>query len=108
MKRAVQVRSEERQLHACLPSHLQPLLEDKQLLIWKEILVDLQYPDSKIVDDVKSVYKQLGVEVQHSERLRIAVEKPGGGVAFLKVLALPSGAAGSVSAFLEPHQQFHS
>ena len=36
----------------------------------------------------------------HSEKLRIAVKKPGGGVAFFKVLALPFGATGSVSAFL--------
>ena len=251
MKRAVQLRAEEQQLHAGLPPHLQPLLKDKKLLLWKEILLDLQYPDSKIVDevcqgfpltgwaqssgvfqtrvkppdssmeqlegmakglnmavvaslessewmpvdqvawdetmqevangwlaeephpdlgkqfiakrfpiqqkektrliddfsicgvnsafgmseklrvdaideilagisvlldsqsfvdkgkgllgrtfDLKSAYKQFGVDVPHSEKLRIAVKKPGGGVAFFKVLALPFGATGSVSAFL--------
>ena len=52
MKRAVQLRAEEQQLHAGLPPHLQPLLKDKKLLLWKEILLDLQYPDSKIVDEV--------------------------------------------------------
>ena len=52
MKRAVQLRAEEQQLHAGLPTHLQPLLKDKKLLLWKEILLDLQYPDSKIVDEV--------------------------------------------------------
>ena len=50
--------------------------------------------------DLKSAYKQFGVDVPHSEKLRIAVKKPGGGVAFFKVLALPFGATGSVSAFL--------
>ena len=43
MKRAVQLRAEEQQLHAGLPPHLQPLLKDKKLLLWKEILLDLQY-----------------------------------------------------------------
>ena len=52
MKRAVQLRAEELQLHAGLPPHLQPLLRDKKLLLWKEILLNLQYPDAKIVDEV--------------------------------------------------------
>ena len=30
--------------------------------------------------DLKSAYKQFGVDVPHSEKLRIAVKKPGGGV----------------------------
>ena len=50
--------------------------------------------------DLKSAYKQFGVDVPHSEKFRIAVKRPGGGVAFFKVLALPFGATGSVSAFL--------
>ena len=50
--------------------------------------------------DLKSAYKQFGVDVPHSEKLRIAVKRPGGGVAFFKVLALPFGATGSVTAFL--------
>ena len=251
MKRAVQLRAEERQLHANLPAHLRTLLKDKKLLLWKEILTDLRYPDWKVVDeicqgfpltgwaqasgvfqtrvkppdfsleqlegmakglnmavvssletsdwlpvdqvawdetmqevangwlaeephpdlerqfiakrfpiqqkektrliddfsicgvnsafgmaeklrvdaideilagisvlldsegfagrnkgllgrtfDLKSAYKQFGVDVPHSEKLRIAVKRPGGGVAFFKVLALPFGATGSVTAFL--------
>ena len=35
MKRAVQLRAEEQQLHAGLPLHLRPLLKDK-LLLWKD------------------------------------------------------------------------
>lgn len=50
--------------------------------------------------DLKSAYKQFGVDKEHAERLRIAVKRPGGGVAFFKVLALPFGATGSVAAFL--------
>ena len=50
--------------------------------------------------DLKSAYKQFGVDKQHAQKLRIAVKRPGGGVAYFKVLALPFGATGSVAAFL--------
>ena len=251
MKRAVELRADERKLHGNLPDHLQRLLANKKLLLWKEILVDLEYPDYKIVDeicqgfpltgwaeqstvfqkqvksptvslqqltgmarglnmavvtslesaewqevdevawqetmqeveqgwlaeepfpdlerhfiakrfpiqqkdktrlihdfsicgvnsafgmteklrvdsideivagisvlmdtdgfgaratgllgrtfDLKSAYKQFGVDAAHAERLRIAVKKPGGGIGYFKVLALPFGATGSVAAFL--------
>ena len=52
MKRAVQLGVEEQQLHASLPSHLRTLLKDKKLQLWKEILLDLRYPDWKIVDEI--------------------------------------------------------
>jgi hypothetical protein len=251
MKRAIELRSQEKELHLKLPPHLQPLLKEKKLLLWKEILLDLGYPDAKVVDeicngfpltgwaqqsnvfqtrvkppensleqlqgmakglnmavvaalesaewlpidevawqetkqevsngwleeetapdldnqfiakrfpiqqrdktrliddfsicgvnsafgmseklrvdaideilagistlldsknlkrrcegvlgrtfDLKSAYKQFGVDKQHAQKLRIAVKRPGGGVAYFKVLALPFGATGSVAAFL--------
>ena len=50
--------------------------------------------------DLKSAYKQFGVDAAHAERLRIAVKRPGGGIGYFKVLALPLGATGSVAAFL--------
>ena len=49
---------------------------------------------------MKSVYKQFGTDSEHVEKLRVAIKKPGGGVAFFKALALPCGATGSVAAFL--------
>ena len=49
---------------------------------------------------MKSAYKQFGVDAAHAERLRIAVKRPGGGIGYFKVLALPFGATGSVAAFL--------
>ena len=251
MKRAVELRADEKKLHDNLPDHLQRLLANKKLLLWKEILVDLEYPDYKVVDeicqgfpltgwaeqstvfqkqvksptvslqqltgmarglnmavvtslesaewqdvdevawqetmqeveqgwlaeepfpdlerhfiakrfpiqqkdktrliddfsicgvnsafgmteklrvdsideivagisvlmdtdgfgtratgllgrtfDLKSAYKQFGVDAAHAERLRIAVKRPGGGIGYFKVLALPFGATGSVAAFL--------
>ena len=46
MKRAVELRADEKKLHDNLPAHLQ------RLLLWKEILVDLEYPDYKVVDEI--------------------------------------------------------
>ena len=50
--------------------------------------------------DLKSAYKQFGVDPWHADRLRIAVKRPTGGVGFFSVVALPFGATGSVSSFL--------
>ena len=50
--------------------------------------------------DLKSAYKQFGVDAYHAEHLKIALKKSRGEVAFYDVLALPFGATGSVSAFL--------
>ena len=50
--------------------------------------------------DLKSAYKQFGVDQWFAERLKIAVKKPGGGVGIFAALALPFGASGSVSSFL--------
>jgi hypothetical protein len=52
MKRALELRANEKELHANLPQHLQHLLTGKKLLLWKEILDDLGYVDSKIVDEI--------------------------------------------------------
>ena len=50
--------------------------------------------------DLKSAYKQFGVDKWHADRLRIAVKRPEGGVGIFAALALPFGASGSVSSLL--------
>ena len=50
--------------------------------------------------DLKSAYKQFGVDQQRAEMLKIALKAGPGKVNFYDVLALPFGATGSVSAFL--------
>eukprot|EP00435_Cladocopium_sp_Y103_P030658 s4259_g7.t1 len=50
--------------------------------------------------DLKSAYKQFGVDTEHAQKLRIAIKRPGGGVGYFKVFALPFGATGSVASFL--------
>eukprot|EP00435_Cladocopium_sp_Y103_P049576 s2642_g15.t1 len=47
LKRSLELKENEAKLHASLPAHLQRVLEGKKLLLWKEILLDLQYPDAE-------------------------------------------------------------
>eukprot|EP00435_Cladocopium_sp_Y103_P060846 s231_g22.t1 len=51
MKRAVELKPEEQELHNALPSHLKKILAKKKLLLWREILIDLEYPDHKVIDE---------------------------------------------------------
>jgi len=50
--------------------------------------------------DLKSAYKQFGVDVEHQKTLRIAQRHPDGGVKFFAVQSLPFGATACVSSFL--------
>eukprot|EP00435_Cladocopium_sp_Y103_P011282 s3229_g2.t3 len=51
MKRAVELKPKEQELHNALPSHLKKILAKKKLLLWREILLDLEYPDHKVIDE---------------------------------------------------------
>lgn len=57
--------------------------------------------------DLKSAYKQFGVDAFNSEFLKVAVKKPGSTYGVFDVLALPFGATGSVSAFLRISAALH-
>ena len=50
--------------------------------------------------DLKSAYKQYGVDAWHSDFLQICVRNPAGGHGLFNVHALPFGATGSVTGFL--------
>ena len=50
--------------------------------------------------DLKSAYKQFGVDLEHQQNLRIAQKHPDGDVRFFAVQSLPFGATASVSSFL--------
>ena len=54
------MKNEEQALHQKLPQHLQRILEGKRLLLWREILVDLEYPDVAVIDDMCSGFKLTG------------------------------------------------
>ena len=48
LKRSIHLKEPEMKLKASLPDHLKHLLAPKRLLLFKEILVDLDYPDAKV------------------------------------------------------------
>ena len=66
---------------------------DQDMGTSKPVLVGRTY-------DLKSAYKQYGVDEKHHHLLKIGVKRPGGGYGLFKVAALPFGATGSVTAFL--------
>ena len=49
--RAKELTKDEIALHEKLPFHLKHLLKGKRLLLLKEVLNDLKYPDSSLVDE---------------------------------------------------------
>ena len=57
--------------------------------------------------DLKSVYKQFGVDTFNSTFLKVAVKKPNSTYGVFDVLALAFGATGSVSAFLRISAALH-
>ena len=52
LKRSLELKSQEEDLHAQMPLHFRRVLKGKKLLLWREILVDLQYKDVGVIDDV--------------------------------------------------------
>ena len=52
LRRANELRPQEVELHENLPVHLKKVLEGKRILLWKEVLEQLGYPDAKIMDEV--------------------------------------------------------
>ena len=60
LKRSLELKSAESELHRQLPPHLRRILSGKRLLLFKEILADLQYDDVAVVDDLISGFKLTG------------------------------------------------
>ena len=53
-------RCKEDRLHEGLESHLQHVLQGKRLLLMKEMLLDLGYPDSSLVDEIAKGFQLSG------------------------------------------------
>lgn len=53
-------RGDEKRLHSDLPTHLKPLLAGKRLLLWREILEELEYPDVAVIDDIVAGFPLTG------------------------------------------------
>ena len=60
LRRALELKRDESELRAAMPSHLRKLMTKKRLLLWKEILNDLDYPDAKIVDEAIAGFSLTG------------------------------------------------
>ena len=60
LKKATELRLEEAKLRAELPEHLRQILAKKKLLLWKHILVSLDYGDAKIIDEIISGFSLTG------------------------------------------------
>lgn len=50
--RAKELAGDEKRLHESMPEHLRHLLQGKRLLLLKEVLEDLKYPDTKLFDEI--------------------------------------------------------
>ena len=60
MDRAKALRADERALHMSLDEHVQPVLEQKRLLLFKEMLEDACVGDSTLFDDMCSGFRLVG------------------------------------------------
>ena len=52
MERAKALAGDEETLKAGLPKHVKHILAPKRLLLWKEILAELNYPDAQVFDEM--------------------------------------------------------
>ena len=52
LKRSLELKEDEERLHDSFSPHLKSLLAGKRLLLWKEILLELNYSDCAVVDDI--------------------------------------------------------
>ena len=58
--RALELKQDEMNLHATMPQHLQAIMKGKRLCLWKEILIDLGYPDVAIIDEAAAGFDLTG------------------------------------------------
>ena len=58
--RAVQLEAEEKVLHDGLPKHRQKILQGKGLLVLKEMLDEMHFPDRNLVDDIVNGFDLVG------------------------------------------------
>ena len=52
LKRALELQPEEKRLHDSMPPYIAKILKGKKLLLFREILLDLGYPDESLVQNI--------------------------------------------------------
>ena len=75
LKRSLELKEDEERLHASFPPHLKSLLAGKRLLLWKEILQELNYSDCSVVDDICKGFPLTGW-AKKTEVFESCVRKP--------------------------------
>ena len=58
--RANELKEAEMKLKANMPKHMAKILQPKRLLLWKEILLDLGYPDAEVVSELANGTELVG------------------------------------------------
>ena len=59
-RRALELRKQEADLHKKMPSHRRQILEGKRILLLREIIEDMNYPDPGIVDLIEKGFDLVG------------------------------------------------
>ena len=60
LTRSKEVAAEEKELKSNMPKHLSKILAQKNLILWKEMLIDSGYPDVNIFDEVSEGTELVG------------------------------------------------
>ena len=55
VKRAESFKSQEHSIKSRLDPHIQTILSQKRILLWKSLLEQYQYPDMRVVDELLEV-----------------------------------------------------
>ena len=98
--RANELREAEQELKANMPKHAAKILQPKRLLLWKEILLDLEYPDMGVISELADGTELVG-EVPTLQFAFVAIYNPYKKKAEVyQLLATPFGATRSVYSFL--------
>eukprot|EP00435_Cladocopium_sp_Y103_P054514 s1794_g17.t1 len=86
LKRAQELSQAEQALRDKMPPHVRSLVGDKRLLLWKEILHDLNYPDTDLIDEIAEGFKLSGW-MNRSNVLKQRTKRPSMSMETLKKLS---------------------
>ena len=84
--RAKQLGPAEEELRQNMPEHVRAVLGNKRLLLLKEILIDLEYPDTRLVDDISAGFNLSGYMTK-SNVFRSRCKRPAFSLPTLKKLS---------------------
>eukprot|EP00435_Cladocopium_sp_Y103_P051887 s469_g16.t1 len=84
--RAAELKDEEAKLRETMPDHVRQVLGNKRLVLMREMLESLQYPDKKLVDDIAAGFKLSGYMTK-SNVFRSKSKRPAMSLCTLKKLS---------------------